>query len=198
MDPNRRSRRYDHGRFINWQPRLLTSNGLHDTCLDKPLEERVRGVRSRPKLGVELTANKPWVIAKFGDLNKAAVRRLSRECHPGGLKPRPERVIELQTVAVTLLNQRHPVGSPSATLRRKAARVKAHEQAIEDIYHHLRPGDPPSANQARNYFNNLFFNEQRYDLSDVGRMKVEYKFARRKALMALKKQGLVQIGRAHV
>ena len=67
------------------------------------------------------------------------------------------------------------------------------EQAIEDIYHHLRPGDPPSANQAKNYFNNLFFNEQRYDLSDVGRMKVEYKVARRKALMALKKQGLVRL-----
>ena len=75
----------------------------------------------------------------------------------------------------------------------KRKRVPTTEQAIEDIYHHLRPGDPPSANQARNYFNNLFFNEQRYDLSDVGRMKVEYKFARRKALMALKKQGLVRL-----
>ncbi len=75
----------------------------------------------------------------------------------------------------------------------KRKRTPTTEQAIEDIYHHLRPGDPPSANQARNYFNNLFFNEQRYDLSDVGRMKVEYKFARRKALMALKKQGLVRL-----
>jgi DNA-directed RNA polymerase subunit beta len=75
----------------------------------------------------------------------------------------------------------------------KRRRMPSTEQAIEDIYHHLRPGDPPSASQARNYFNNLFFNEQRYDLSDVGRMKVEYKFARRKALMALKKQGLVRL-----
>ena len=75
----------------------------------------------------------------------------------------------------------------------KRKRQPTTEQAIEDIYHHLRPGDPPSANQARNYFNNLFFNEQRYDLSDVGRMKVEYKFARRKALIALKKQGLVRL-----
>ncbi|MFZ4579381.1 MAG: DNA-directed RNA polymerase subunit beta [Myxococcota bacterium] len=75
----------------------------------------------------------------------------------------------------------------------KRKRTPTTEQAIEDIYHHLRPGDPPSINQARNYFNNLFFNEQRYDLSDVGRMKVEYKFARRKALIALKKQGLVRL-----
>ncbi|MSP91774.1 MAG: DNA-directed RNA polymerase subunit beta [Myxococcales bacterium] len=75
----------------------------------------------------------------------------------------------------------------------KRRRLPSTEQAIEDIYHHLRPGDPPSQSQARNYFNNLFFNEQRYDLSDVGRMKVEYKFARRKALMALKKQGLVRL-----
>ena len=75
----------------------------------------------------------------------------------------------------------------------KRKRMPTTEQAIEDIYHHLRPGDPPSVNQARNYFNNLFFNEQRYDLSDVGRMKVEYKFARGKALQALKKQGLVRL-----
>jgi len=79
----------------------------------------------------------------------------------------------------------------SDVLRRK--RLPTSDQAIEDIYHHLRPGDPPSINQARNYFNNLFFNEQRYDLSDVGRMKVEYKFAQRKALMQLKKQGLVRL-----
>ncbi len=75
----------------------------------------------------------------------------------------------------------------------KRKRLPSGDQAIEDIYHHLRPGDPPSINQARNYFNNLFFNEQRYDLSDVGRMKVEYKFAQRKALMQLKKQGLVRL-----
>ncbi len=79
----------------------------------------------------------------------------------------------------------------SDVLKRK--RLPTSDQAIEDIYHHLRPGDPPSINQARNYFNNLFFNEQRYDLSDVGRMKVEYKFAHRKALMQLKKQGLVRL-----
>jgi len=75
----------------------------------------------------------------------------------------------------------------------KRKRPATPEQAIEDIYHHLRPGDPPSQNQARNYFNGLFFNEQRYDLSDVGRMKVEYKFAQRDALQALKKQGLVRL-----
>ena len=75
----------------------------------------------------------------------------------------------------------------------KRKRLPSSDQAIEDIYHHLRPGDPPSINQARNYFNNLFSNEQRYDLSDVGRVKVEYKFARRKALVQLKKQGLVRM-----
>jgi DNA-directed RNA polymerase subunit beta len=75
----------------------------------------------------------------------------------------------------------------------KRKRLPSPDQAIEDIYHHLRPGDPPSINQARTYFQNLFFNESRYDLSDVGRMKVEYKFAHRKALMQLKKQGLVRL-----
>ncbi len=35
----------------------------------------------------------------------------------------------------------------------------------------MRPGEPPTKDAAENLFNNLFFNEERYDLSGVGRMK---------------------------
>ncbi|HUH05190.1 MAG TPA: DNA-directed RNA polymerase subunit beta, partial [Kofleriaceae bacterium] len=40
----------------------------------------------------------------------------------------------------------------------------------------LRPGDPPTPETANNLFNNLFFNAERYDLSKVGRLKLNYKF----------------------
>ncbi|MEQ9503424.1 MAG: DNA-directed RNA polymerase subunit beta [Deltaproteobacteria bacterium] len=50
------------------------------------------------------------------------------------------------------------------------------EEAIMEIYRRLRPGEPPTEETARNLFNNLFFNPERYDLSRVGRLKLNYKF----------------------
>ncbi|MEC7803225.1 MAG: DNA-directed RNA polymerase subunit beta [Pseudomonadota bacterium] len=44
-------------------------------------------------------------------------------------------------------------------------------EALVEIYRMMRPGEPPTKDAAENLFNNLFFNPERYDLSDVGRMK---------------------------
>jgi DNA-directed RNA polymerase subunit beta len=46
------------------------------------------------------------------------------------------------------------------------------DEALIDIYRMMRPGEPPTVEAATNLFNNLFFNEDRYDLSAVGRMKM--------------------------
>src|SRR5688572_4095870 len=59
-----------------------------------------------------------------------------------------------------------------------ADKVKTKEDAILEIYRRLRPGDPPTLDTARLLFTNLFFNEERYDLSRVGRLKLNYKFYR--------------------
>ena len=44
--------------------------------------------------------------------------------------------------------------------------------AITEIYKMLRPGEPPTTEIATQIFNNLFFSSDRYDLSDVGRVKM--------------------------
>ncbi len=44
--------------------------------------------------------------------------------------------------------------------------------AITEIYKILRPGEPPTIEIATQIFNNLFFSSDRYDLSDVGRVKM--------------------------
>jgi len=49
------------------------------------------------------------------------------------------------------------------------------EEAINDIYKVLRPGEPPSFEVANEIFNNLFFKSERYDLSEVGRVKLNNK-----------------------
>jgi DNA-directed RNA polymerase subunit beta len=56
--------------------------------------------------------------------------------------------------------------------------IASPEEAILEIYQRLRPGDPPTQEQAQNLFDNLFFNPERYDLSKVGRLKLNYKFHR--------------------
>jgi DNA-directed RNA polymerase subunit beta len=59
-----------------------------------------------------------------------------------------------------------------------AEKVKTTEDAIMEIYRRLRPGDPPTLETAKTLFHNLFFNAERYDLSKVGRLKLNYKFYR--------------------
>ena len=45
-----------------------------------------------------------------------------------------------------------------------------------EVFKILRPGEPPTIETAELLFNNLFFNKDRYDLSSVGRLKINSKF----------------------
>ncbi len=56
------------------------------------------------------------------------------------------------------------------------AKIRTTDDAIQEIYKRLRPGDPPTSEIARTLFWNLFFNTKRYNLSVVGRMKLNQKF----------------------
>jgi DNA-directed RNA polymerase subunit beta len=46
------------------------------------------------------------------------------------------------------------------------------EEALFDIYRVMRPGEPPTVDTAETMFNSLFFDAERYDLSAVGRVKM--------------------------
>jgi DNA-directed RNA polymerase subunit beta len=63
-----------------------------------------------------------------------------------------------------------------------ADKLQTTDEAIMEIYRRLRPGDPPTVETAQNLFKNLFFNPERYDLSKVGRLKLNYKFKLDEAL----------------
>jgi DNA-directed RNA polymerase subunit beta len=52
---------------------------------------------------------------------------------------------------------------------------KNEEEALKDIYRRLRPGDPPTAANARALIKRLFFDAKRYDLGRVGRYKINQK-----------------------
>ncbi len=46
------------------------------------------------------------------------------------------------------------------------------DEALMDIYRIMRPGEPPTIEAATNLFNGMFFDSERYDLSAVGRVKM--------------------------
>ena len=53
--------------------------------------------------------------------------------------------------------------------------IKTQEEAILEIYRKLRPGELPTEEAARSLFNNMFFDNRRYDLAKVGRYKFNHK-----------------------
>jgi DNA-directed RNA polymerase subunit beta len=57
-----------------------------------------------------------------------------------------------------------------------ADKLQTADDALLEIYRRLRPGDPPTLETARTLFESLFFKADRYDLSTVGRLKLNHKF----------------------
>jgi len=54
-------------------------------------------------------------------------------------------------------------------------KVAGTEEALLEIYRRLRPSSPPTVEVAQSFFDNLFFNQDLYDLSEVGRYKINAK-----------------------
>lgn len=65
----------------------------------------------------------------------------------------------------------------STTLRIDPTRTPL--EALVEIYRMMRPGEPPTKESAENLFKSLFFSEDRYDLSAVGRMKFNRRVGRK-------------------
>lgn len=83
-----------------------------------------------------------------------------------------ERILKanLDTIELLFIDGVHYVPSLRETLL--AEKVNTPDEAVIEIYRKLRPGKPPTPERARDLFENLFFNTKRYDLSTVGRWKL--------------------------
>ena len=90
---------------------------------------------------------------------------------------REANVTELHTLYINELDKGPYI---SSTLR--ADPTSNRLEALVEIYRMMRPGEPPTKDSAEQLFQNLFFNHERYDLSEVGRMK----FNRRLKIDSLK------------
>ena len=86
-----------------------------------------------------------------------------------------ERLKEKGIKKVQLLYTDDQPGGGPLRLTLAQDKLGSPEEAIVEIYRRLRPGDPPTAQTATAFFNDLFFNPERYDLSKVGRLKLNHK-----------------------
>ena len=71
--------------------------------------------------------------------------------------------------------------------------TKNTDQAIIELYHRLRPGDPPTRENAQALLENLFFNPRRYDLAKVGRYKLNKRLGLEKDIRTLTKDDIISI-----
>ncbi|MBM3959186.1 MAG: DNA-directed RNA polymerase subunit beta [SAR202 cluster bacterium] len=78
------------------------------------------------------------------------------------------------------------------TLARDSA-IKTQEEALIEFYRRLRPGEPPSVENARNLLESLFFNPRKYDLGRVGRYKLNRSLGLEQQVRTLTKDDIVAL-----
>lgn len=115
-------------------------------------------------------ASKDYVNEETGEVIVAANAELTLES-----------VAELSQAGIKVIDVLYTndldVGSyMSDTLRVDSTTNKL--EALVEIYRMMRPGEPPTREAAESLFQNLFFAEERYDLSTVGRMKFNRRIGR--------------------
>tara|TARA_B100000700_G_scaffold281364_1_gene331978 strand:- start:5941 stop:10011 length:4071 start_codon:yes stop_codon:yes gene_type:complete len=79
---------------------------------------------------------------------------------------RESSIAELYTLYINELDK-----GPYISTTLQADPTSNRLEALVEIYRMMRPGEPPTKDSAEQLFQNLFFNHERYDLSEVGRMK---------------------------
>jgi DNA-directed RNA polymerase subunit beta len=84
-----------------------------------------------------------------------------------------KQIAELGVNKIKVVNTTPDEGIMIKCLKKDPA--KNEEEALKDIYRRLRPGDPPTAANARALLKRLFFDPKRYDLGRVGRYKINQK-----------------------
>ena len=87
------------------------------------------------------------------------------------------RAASVKEIKVLYINEIERGPYISQTLRLDNSSTQL--EALVEIYRIMRPGEPPTKDAAEALFENLFFSEDRYDLSAVGRMKFNFRVGRK-------------------
>jgi DNA-directed RNA polymerase subunit beta len=120
--------------------------------------EKLEDLPNRVLIHDATDEEKGLVVARaFEPLSKAVVKQIA----------------ELGVTKIKVVDTSVDEGIMIKCLKKDPA--KNEEEALKDIYRRLRPGDPPTAANARALLKRLFFDPKRYDLGRVGRYKINQK-----------------------
>src|SRR5271156_6148970 len=120
--------------------------------------EKLEDIQNRVLIQDALDEEKGLVVARaFEPLSKAVVKQIA----------------ELGTTKIRVVDTAIDDGIVIKCLKKDP--TKNEDDALKDIYRRLRPGDPPTAANARALIKRLFFDAKRYDLGRVGRYKINQK-----------------------
>ena len=117
------------------------------------------------------------LLGKFAshDIVDPATGEVLVECNEEITQTRLEEITTrgIASFKVLFIDNLHVTSSLRDTILMD--KITTTDDALIEIYRRLRPGDPPTLKSALALFENLFFNAERYDLSAVGRLKLNYK-----------------------
>src|SRR5215218_4244502 len=117
--------------------------------------EGLEDIQNKVLIEDAIDPDKGIVVARaFEPLSKAVVKQIA----------------ELGTTKIKVVDTTADDGIVIKCLKKDP--TKNEEEALKDIYRRLRPGDPPTAANARALIKRLFFDPKRYDLGRVGRYKI--------------------------
>jgi len=171
-----------NGKIYVKKGRRITSNHIHQLKIDNisiikvPVEYIIGKIISRNY--IEINTGKSICTANT-ELSLDIFNRLSETGH--------------QIIETLFTNDLDHGAYISETLR--ADSTYDNLSALIEIYRTIRPGEPPTREAAENLFQNLFFSEERYDLSTVGRMKFNRSINNNsfKGLTVLTKQDIIEV-----
>jgi DNA-directed RNA polymerase subunit beta len=109
------------------------------------------------------------------DVTDPVTKEILVECNQEISQERLDLLLErgIPAIEVLFIDDSHIGASLRNTLLQD--KISSPDEAMIEIYRRLRPGDPPTLDAATTFFHNLFFNAERYNLSRVGRLKLNHK-----------------------
>ncbi len=149
---------------------VLAKEGLK---LNKTLMSRVRaaGIKEIPIKTEDLVGRAVLTELIDPESNEVLVEKNQRLTAPV-----LEKILEGGVESFKVIYLDSPTTSAVILDTLEAERTSSKEEAWVEIYKRLRPGEMPSIESAKLLFENLFLNPKRYDLSPVGRLKMNKRF----------------------
>ena len=165
---------------------LVRSPGVYYTVTMDPSGKKMYGTTVIPNRGA-------WIEYET-DLNDVIYARVDRTRKlPATVLLRAMGLTQNEDILALFNN--HP--SVAATLERDTTTTR--EEALIEIYKKLRPGEPPTLENASALIEATFFDNKRYDLASVGRYKLNKKLGwRRRLLDKVLDQPLVDVSTGEI